>query len=450
MKKLHSITGYLALAAILISSLLPSCSGDKADVSELLNTIPADATSVIAVNVKSLVEKAGSKIDGSKIIPGDEIKGLISNKSLSADEKRIIQNILNGESGIDPTVAVIFLEGTELYFTGYLASPDKFKTFMAKEYEGSFTENNGISILSNVAMKGNQFWINNSKTRNEIDPEQITRFLALDDKLSFLSNGYAEKLSSFTSDIEGWANLSSLYNASDMSFQEKAVAGLALAGLFSDAQDISFHADFEKGKLVTGLSVLNSKGEPAKFNLPTDRIDVGMVKNLSDSGDIIMAMAISPKLIDQLQKDFGDKNIPGLGMLMPALSAIDGTCVFEGNENCFKGALSTKGEATAALSDLISNLTKTSVTKDGKILRFQQGEVNGTLKNAEIADKFKGAMFAALVSDKMGEKTPGLNGIPMKDTFMALLPADGSMKLEVVVSSPNPKENILLTFIKAQ
>ncbi|MDE6683008.1 MAG: DUF4836 family protein, partial [Muribaculaceae bacterium] len=446
---IRSITAYFAAIAIVITSLLTSCSGNNADVSELLATVPADATAVIAVNVKSLVEKSGSKIDGSKIVPGDDIKQFLKNNASTPDEKRIIRNILDGESGIDPTVAVIFLEETELYFTGFLANPDKFKEFMAKEYEGSFSESNGISTLSNVALKGNQFWINNSKTRNDIDPEQITRFLALDDKLSFLSNSYSKKLSDFSNDIDGWGNLSSLYNASDMSFQEKAMAGLALAGLFSDAQDISFHANFEKGKLVTGLNILNSKGLPAQFNLPTDRIDVGMVKNLSESGDIIVAMAISPKLVEQLQNDFGDKNIPGLGMLMPALSALDGTCVVEGGENGFKGAFSTKGDATAALSDLLSQLSKATVSKDGKFLRFQQGDVKGKILNADVADRFKGAMIAAVVSDKMNSREE-LKGMPLQDVFMALIPADGSMQLEVTVNSTNSKENFLLSFIKAK
>ena len=448
-----TVTSCFAVIAFVISALLSglltSCSGGNANVSELLNTVPADATAVVAVNVKNLVEKSGSKIDGSKIVPGSDIKQLLANNALTSEDKRILRNILDGESGIDPTVAVIFLEGTELYFTGFLADPNKFKEFMAKEYEGAFSESNGISILSNVALKGNQFWLNNSKTRNDIDPEQITRFLALDDKLSFLSNPYSGKLSDFSNDIEGWGNLSSLYNASDMSFQEKAMAGLALAGLFSDAQDISFHANFEKGKLTTALNVLNSNGQPAKFNFPTDRIDVGMVKDLSESGDVIVAMAISPKLVEQLQKDFGDKNIPGLGLLMPALSALDGTCVLESGDKGFKGAFSTKGDATAALSDLLSNLSKATVTKDGKLLRLQNGDVAGNLLNAEVADRFKGAMVAAIVSDKMAGRDE-LKGVPVKDVFMALLPSDGSMQLEVTVNSTNPKENFLLSFIKAK
>ena len=437
----------MAVAAILVSAIFSSCSGDKADVSELLATVPADASAVVAVNMKNLVEKSGSKIDGSKILPGTELEAFISAKDEDEDINEL-REILNGESGIDPTVALVFLEGPDLYFTGFLANPDDFKIFTKKRFEGEFSESNGVSSLGNVALKGNQFWIH-ANHRNAIDTDQITRFISLSDKLSFLSNGYAEKISTFTNDIEGWANISSLYSASGMSFQQKAMAGMGLAILFSDAQDIAFHADFANGSLSTSLSVLNSKGSPAKFNLPTDRIDVGMVKGLGDSAEYIFAMAVSPKLIDQLRKDLGDKNIPGLNEFAKAFSALDGTCIVEGSGENVKGVCSTKGEDSAALADLISQALQVTVNKDGKLLRFEKGEVSGTILNAEVAARFKGSMVAFISSS---EKVAGVEfkGFPVKDIFSALIPADGSMQMEVVVSSDAPKENFLLTWIKSK
>ncbi|MDE6296405.1 MAG: DUF4836 family protein, partial [Muribaculaceae bacterium] len=288
---------FFALGCLIISSLLPSCSGDKADVSELLATVPADASAVVAINVKSLVEKAGCKIDGSKIVPGKEVEQImkLSNDSSSTDVKTL-RRLFNGEAGIDPTVALIFIEGNDAYFTGFLADPDKFKEFNEQEFNGKFTEADGISTIGNVALKGNQFWIHASH-RNQINNDEIKRFISLNDKLSFLSNPYSDKIATFSNDMEGWANLSSLYNNAGMSFQQKAMAGMGLAILFSDAQDIAFYADFQNGKMITALSFIDSKGNPAKFNLPTDRIDVGLVKEIAPSSDAIFAMAISPKLV---------------------------------------------------------------------------------------------------------------------------------------------------------
>lgn len=450
MKKIsisRRLDSFLVMTAIIISSLLSSCSGDKADVSELLSTVPADASAVVAVNVRNLAEKAGCKIEGSAIVPGKEVEALFAdNDSADIDSQRI-RAIFNGDAGIDPTVALAFLEGNELYITGFAASPDKFREFVKNEFEGDFQKTEDVETLGNVALKGNQFWIHASH-RNDVSAEQIKRFVSLNEKLSFLSNAYSEKIASFSHDIEGWANISSLYNASGMSFQQKAMAGMGLAVLFSDAQDIAFHADFLPGQLLTSLSVLNSKGAPAKFNLPTDRIDVGLVKNLGESADNIIALAISPKLIEQLQKDLGDKNIPGMDLLAPALSALDGTSVIEMAEGAVKGVVSTKGEATAALSDLINETLNVTVTKDGKLLRFEQGEMTGNIRNAEVADRFKGAMCAMVTSST---KFVGhdFRGLPVKDIFSALIPSEGSMSLEVTVSTEMPKENFLLTFIKS-
>lgn len=432
-----------------LTMFFSSCSGDKADLSELLATVPADASAVVAVNVKSLVEKSGCKIEGSKIVPGKEVKAVLDGKSEADNNQnvRTLRQILNGDAGIEPTVALLFLEGNDLYFTGMLSEPDKFIQFSEKEFGGKFTEKNGVKTLSNVALKGSQFWIRTSHN-NDIESDQIVRFTALSDKLSFLSNPYSEKMVEIGHDIEGWGNLSSLYNASGMSFQQTAMAGMGLAILFSDPQDIAFHASFEDGRLVAGLAVLDSKGRPAKFNLPTDRIDIGMVKDFTDSADVLYAIAISPKLIDQLQKDLGNKNIPGFSQLMPALTALDGTSVFGRGTDSFKGEISTKGEGTAALSDFLSDALGVNVNKDGKELRFENGTVAGSIKCADMAPRFRGAMAACAMSyDKA--KGGDFYGLQYKDMVALLLPADGSVSFEVTVNSDTPKENFILSYIKS-
>ena len=445
---MRRLSFFPVLMSIIMASLVTSCSSDKADLSELLSTVPADASAVAAVNIKNLVEKAGCKIDGSKIVPGKEVEALIA-KHATDSTSNDIRAIFNGESGIDPSAAIAFLEGSDLYITGFLADPTRFKEYMEKETNEPCKSENGIDLSGNIAIKGNQFWIH-ANHHNDIDPQEITRFTSLSEKLSFLSTGYGQKLVAPENDVEGWANLTALYNASGMSFQNKAIAGMGLAILFTDAQDIAFHANFEEGRLATALNVLDSKGQPAKFNLPTDRIDVSMVKNLATSGDMITALALPSRLISQLQKDLGEKNVPGASQLFESLAAVDGTCVIEvGDEGAQKGVISTKGEGTATLSDMITQLFNTTVTKDGKLLRFENGEMKGKIENASVADDFKGCMFGVVVTPDMTSR-PEFQGMPLKNVFSALVPSDGSMELTVNVNSFNEKENFLLTFLKAQ
>lgn len=137
----------MLIFSALLSSLLSSCSGDKADVSELLATVPADASAVISINVKDLVEKAGCKIEGSAIVPGKEVEALIAQNDSASTDSSKIQEILNGNSGIDPTVALIFMEGSELYFTGFAADPNKFREFAKNEFGEEFEKADDIETL---------------------------------------------------------------------------------------------------------------------------------------------------------------------------------------------------------------------------------------------------------------------------------------------------------------
>ncbi|MDE6716876.1 MAG: DUF4836 family protein [Muribaculaceae bacterium] len=430
----------------LLISLLPSCSGSKTDTAELLATVPADASAVAALNLKSVIEKTGCKIEGSKIVPGKEVAALVAGQDRDTADR--IRAILNGETGVDPSSAIFFVEGSDFYITGFLADPDTFRKYISEDGAMQIASENGIDRCGNTALKGNQFWIRASH-RNDIDPAEIARFSELSEKTSFLSNAYSSRLAEISHDIEGWGNLAAIYNASGMSFRDKTMAGLGLAVLFSDARDLAFNADFENGRFISSLSILNSKGEPAKFNFPSDRIDPAMVKELSGSADTFFAMALTPALVKSLEKELGDKNIPGAEMILSALGAIDGTCAVAANGSMVKGAVSTTGENTADLTDFISSSTGSTVIKDGKILRFNNGEVNGTLEAADIAPQLKGAMFALVTSGTAptGQFTPA--DLPVKYTLIALSPSQGSMEITSEIRAFNEKENILLTFLKA-
>lgn len=447
-KKIFDRAGWnallFAITVVLVSGLFPSCSGNKTDVSELLSTIPADASAVAAVNVKSIVEKTGCTIDGSKIVPGKEMEKIIYAQTDSRDAA-LIKSLLGGEAGVDPSAVVFFIEGNDRYITGFVADPAKFREFVAKACKEEIVSEKGIDKCSNIALKGNQFWIRASHN-NDIDTDQIDRFSSLDDKLSFLSNPFSSSLSSISHDIEGWGNISSLYSASGMSFQEKTIAGLAMAILFSDAQDMAFSADFNDGAFLCSLKVLNSKGAAAKFNLPVDRIDPSVVASLPTSADMIFAMALSPKFVEQLKKEAGRSNIPGGEEILSALSALDGTCVVATDSVGLRGILSTTGENSAALSEMISSTFGATVTKDGKTLRFEKGDVKGALEPAAISKNFKGAMAAVTVS---GAAENWLGNQPFTSLSAMLVPVEGSMEIDMEVKSDAPKENILITFLKS-
>ncbi len=63
------MTRFLSLAACCLMLLAAACSKDSdGDVAELLKTVPADAGTVVSVNVRSLAVKADCKVK-SRFLP---------------------------------------------------------------------------------------------------------------------------------------------------------------------------------------------------------------------------------------------------------------------------------------------------------------------------------------------------------------------------------------------
>ncbi|MDE6538307.1 MAG: DUF4836 family protein [Muribaculaceae bacterium] len=443
--RFHYLFTFLLIFSL---GLLGGCQSEKTDMSEILGTVPADASAVITVNLHNLIEKGGGKIEGSKILPGKDIEDMMKRAVADSVSNRNIRAIFNGETGIDPSVAVFFIEGMEQYVTGYLADPEKFKEYVKNETGYPFTDENGVERSGNMAVKGNQFWIH-ANHNNDINSDDIARFAGLSEKLSFMNNPYAKHLASAEQDISGWASLNCIYGMADMTFATRTLVAMGMALVFTDAQSVNFDANFGKGEFTTTLSLLDSKCNPARFNLPVDRIDVGLVKNLSQSGDMIIAMAIPERLVTEIEKGLKDKNVPGVDLLMQSLGAIDGTCVFELGEDGMKGTLTTKGEGTVNLSDMLNEMFDANVTKDGKILHFAKGdEVSGAIINEKVADAFRGAMFGMVVSPDASPSSQ-IFKMHMRDMVTVMSPKEGSMELKATVSSDNEKENFLLTMVKS-
>ena len=78
MRKFFSVKGWsMAMLCLLIAALpaLQSCDNKKsADVSDLLSTVPSSAATVIGLDLRTMLEKAGCKVEGSTITPGKEVE----------------------------------------------------------------------------------------------------------------------------------------------------------------------------------------------------------------------------------------------------------------------------------------------------------------------------------------------------------------------------------------
>lgn len=52
-------------------------SGKPGDINGLLETVPADASAVMVMNMHAMLEKAGCKVNGSEVVPGKELASVL-------------------------------------------------------------------------------------------------------------------------------------------------------------------------------------------------------------------------------------------------------------------------------------------------------------------------------------------------------------------------------------
>lgn len=435
----------VVLMCVALAMIFQGCGKDKsADLTDLLVTVPSDASAVMAINVKNVLEKSDCKVSDGKVVPGKKMQEVISGIG-NASDREGISRFMTGDYGIDPSVAMIFAEGQDVYLIGFLDEPSRFKAQVEKETGDKFSSRSDIETCSNMAVKGNRFWVRLSH-RNDISADEISRFMSLNDKLSFLSNRASEEMEKLDHDIEGWGNIGGVFNILDMGFAQKSMTRMAISAFYADAEEFAFKADFDRGELEAELKLLNSKGKPAKFIYDTRRIDVASVKDAASRGECVIAAAISPSMVEKLKENVGDKGISMMAVYTQLLSPVDGTCVaVQGENGTIRGLFTTKGEGTASLSDALSSMgCRTS--KDGKILRFDSGDVQGNLVVAEVADEFKDALAGIVVSPQM-MKQSGYD-IDIRNLSLMLVPDDGSVELKLEMKGNDSKQNIIYSLIK--
>ncbi len=443
------MTRFLSLitALLIILGASTSCQrSESADASDLLATVPSDASIVAVANVQAMLEKAGCKVSDDQITPSDEITSLIASFK-SPQAKAIAEAFFNGKSDIDPSVALIFAEGYYKYVTGIAADPDKFKQTVTSITKQQFAVKDDIDICANVALKGNQFWVN--LDANSIDPREAKHFATLSKEQSFLSNAAAERLSTFDSDIVGWANIAGALNASSVDFQQRAMLQVALQTTFNDAADATFQLTFNKGEMTGSMGILNSKGKPAKFLLASQALDMKTMESIGGNADILLAIGIPHKLIEQLQKDTQSKSASLLGVYLQALGAIDGTVAIASDTdgNAIRGTVTTNGQSTGQLTSFLDGLGL-SVKLDGNMLQISKGQLTGNTPVTELAADLKGAVAGLAAANPKPGSSTGFEA-QLKSFALTLKPASSSIELHLNAKSLQADQNFLLTLLRS-
>lgn len=439
----HGVSVALLIVTILLIS--SSCSREKADMSDLMGKVPASAGMVMGINVKNILEEAGCEVKGTEIKPGKEVQEWLASNgaNVGTEAREQLEVLFSGESGVDPSGAVVFYDGGRGYLSGILADTPKFEQFVNKQNGGSFANENGVQVNGNVAIAGGLFWVNLTST-SSIDAAIIKSYSELSEDRSFASRKVAKDMISMSHDLSGWAGISSVAN-SQLSFQDAALVSMISGIAFEDATSIVFDADFLKGKMSLTASVLNSKDKNAKYLLPLDKISEEAVKNLGVRAELVGAMTVDKKLV---------KTIGGIGSsfgggfskdITSMLSCVDGTVGIAlgeiGEFENFGVIVSTDGNPNL---DLLAFLSKIAPTQRiGNMVKIAQGKCDDGILIEEAAELLKDASVGVVCGNVAGTPETGI-----KRAALLVKPKDGSAKLSLEVEGVNPDENILITMMK--
>lgn len=445
----------LFIALLVVTLCFGACTREKTDASDLISTVPSSAGGVVGINVTSILEKAGYKVENGVITPPKKVNLDLS--SLSERDRSLMELFFSGETGIDPAGAILFYDSNRTYVTFGLSDTGKFRDFVEKRNGKSFSESNGVAICGDVAMKGAQAWVTFSD--RPIDYDVIIGYSSLVPSQSFLNNPYGEQFRAMDHDFIGWSKMK-IITKNFLDFQQTTMFNLFSSSLFEDADEVIFDADFLKGKFECELKVLNGKGKPAKYLLPADKVNVATIKTIGENADVVFAATVSPKLFNKLEKLGSTISGDSYKNFTEMVKNIDGTIAvgcsnLEGafDEN-LSGVITTDGKPSLVLKGAVSTIAP--MRMDGDLIRFSRGKMDGALKVDRCADMLKGASLG-IVSDFPAYPISELSNLPVignsfaTDIFelycLRIVPDDGSIELEMIIEAKDKSENIIKTVL---
>lgn len=435
----------LTVAAVTFSS----CKKEPADVSDLLKTVPSSASAVIGVNLGTILEKAGCKVEGADITPGAELQAFAQrsrDSKVPSEVSKGIDLFLSGDSGIDPTGALLFVDAYDTYMTAMIADTPKFLEYARGRTGKEFTDEKDVKVSGNVAVYGAQAWV--SLGSGTIDPKAVRNYATQGEAQSFMTNSFAGQLAHMTHDIVGWGKIKAFAHRG-ISFTDFATVNVLTGMLFEGASSVSFDVDFLKGELQCTGAVLNDEGKPAKYLLPADKLDTPAIESLADNASAVVAMSVTKEMVKKIEKLSTSLGGNAFGAFTNLLQSLDGTqAVAFGNLNDFSSSFSalitTDGTPTLELMQLLSSFAPTQ--KDGKVVRIKKGTVAGGLDLKEVAKQLKGATMGIVIDGNDPRLKTTDDGVA--SLAFAIRPDDGGIRFSLGCQGTDKDENMLLTIIK--
>ena len=455
-------TGLWLSAAVL--AFAASCTKNTDDsVSALLGSVPSSATSVTVVNTPRLLDDLGCKMKDGKLQRSEETDKLLKHLYRAPGTGFSTPTLLLADStGVSHSSCVVFSDAYATYLTGLLEDTQAFTKWIEFHTGQSFNDNDGVYTCGPIAYRGSQYWLCLSRPDKPIDITAINSYSSLNSAQSFMTTEAADKLQKTDHDVLYWGDMNGLLKqAFGSGVKDMATARIAMGMLFEDASYASGELDCEKDIIKGTATLLNSKGNSAKYLLPVQKIDLATVESIDKQAQYLFAMGYPKELTSKIEQISGS-----LGGALPAnmvamLKPVDGTIAVaidnrQGVQGRLSGVITTDGKPANTLADYISDFTKAAggrMDKDGKLLRFSWGNANVTNDNGKleksiftlknVTPKFKDACIA-LVASVPAKQSPTAGTPEAEDACVTVsaYPYSGGLEWRVDVEAPATRPNM--------
>lgn len=421
----HKMSRSSLCISLLMSLLLPvfiaSCSSsNEDDTLELLGNVPAEAEFVAVANLNKIVEQSGGEVKDGVINDAGSLK-----KLLDESKSKEFGWILDENSGIDVTSAVVFSYKGNIYFTCLVKDAEQVREHINADFQGEWEKSGDFYKKNDFMVSNDRFW-----AADRADAEQIQKFMEYSKAESFKSLDYSKTLAESSDAISFIGSLDGLLNSSNLAFSQKSLVRLASGMFFKDPKYVIGNGNYKDKAMTLEASLCNSDFKPANCELDMTEIDVNQIAALDGNANTIFAVAVSQKLVKQLL-DVASS----VGGAMPEeytrlLEPLDGTIAFATQANDkvemagFRASVATSGKDNASLLQILQSFGEVKI--DGKIFNISNGSYGkGNLDVRQTAEAFKGAaMGLAMAIDS--------DGIPSKTTIL-LIPDGKALKLKMTV-----------------
>lgn len=447
-------TGLWLMAAAALVTAAASCSRSTNDeVPALLASVPSSASSVTVVNTSRLLDDLGCKVNGMTIKRSDVAQQVLDSLERSHGNTLAARILLADSTGTTHGSNVVFSDAYATYMTGLLDNSETFKAWVEKRTGEPFSDNNGVQSSGNVAFKGTQYWICTSRPE-AIDQSAVGSYAALKEAQSFASNTCAKQLEDDDHDLLYWGDVNALIkNAVGSELTQLAGARVVLGMLFEDATYATGTLDCEKGMVESSGMILNSKGEPAKYLLPEQKIDMATVESLGGEGEMLFAMGYPAKLTEKIKQLSGSLGGALPQSMVNMLSPIDGTIAFVVNDAAkgkISGVITTDGKPATDLSDFVTKYG-TGVKTEGKLMYFgiNNADIKGPIDVKGAAEQLKGTCLGMVVAPTEALVGPKANSPYMpRRIVVGMYPEDGSMDFKIRAESRDNDSNMAVMIVE--